>query len=94
MTFLRKSKLDVDKSRSIWYSNKAVAEVNVSAGIAKKKLKSLEKVVDKQQAMWYPTKVAESNTDCESKNFRKKFLTNEMKFAIIAMFRRKAACTL
>ena len=64
-------KKGVDKWESVWYSNKAVAEVTTSAR-------------EKQQK-------AEYRTDRKSKNFLKnlkKFLTNEMKFDRIAMFRR------
>ena len=39
----KRMKKSVDKRRSVWYSNKAVAEVSAPAGTAEKKLKDLEK---------------------------------------------------
>ena len=58
------------------------------AGLLKRSWKTSKKAVDKQRGICYPTKVAVSKTDRESKTSEKKLLTSEMKFAIIAMFRR------
>ena len=58
-------------------------------GLLKRSWKTSKKAVDKQQRICYPNKVAAEHTDREFKNFWKKCLTNEMKFAIIATFRRK-----
>ena len=59
------------------------------AELLKRSWKTSKKAVDKQRRICYPNKVAAEHTDCEFKNFWKKCLTNEMKFAIIATFRRK-----
>ena len=60
-----------------------------------KKLKNFEKKwLTNSDGCVILLKLLLSNTDRESKNFWKKCLTNETKFAKIAMFRRKAACTL
>ena len=54
----KKSKKGVDKWDMLWYSNKAVAEVNTSRerkrirnGLSVKEL--LKKVLDKQNEVWY-----------------------------------------
>ena len=78
----------VDNWESIWYSNKAVAEVSSPAELLKRSWKTSKKAVDKQRRICYPNKVAAEQNGSRVENFWKKFLTNEMKFAIIAMFRR------
>ena len=78
----------VDNWESIWYSNKAVAEVRSLAELLKRSWKTSKKAVDKQRRICYPNKVAAEQNGSRVENFWKKFLTNEMKFAIIAMFRR------
>ena len=78
----------VDICRSIWYSNKAVAEVKAAAGCRKEVEKPRKKQLTNSEGYVILPKLLLSKTDREFKNFWKKFLTNEMKFAIIAMFRR------
>ena len=58
----KKSKKGVDKWDMLWYSNKAVAEVNTSRerkrirnGLSVKEL--LKKVLDKRNEVWYDKKV-------------------------------------
>ena len=58
-------------------------------GLLKRSWKTSKKAVDKQRRICYPNKVATKQCGSRVKNFRKKCLTNEMKFAIIATFRRK-----
>ena len=78
----------VDNWESIWYSNKAVAEVKATAGCRKEVEKPRKKQLTNSEGYVILPKLLLSKTDREFKNFWKKFLTNEMKFAIIAMFRR------
>ena len=89
MIFLKKLEKGVDNWESIWYSNKAVAEVSSPAGLLKRSWKTSKKAVDKQRRICYPNKVAAEQNGSRVENFWKKFLTNEMKFSIIATFRRE-----
>ena len=82
----------------VWYSNKAVSAVStaaarkrrrqrpywnaVSKNFKKSSWQSENGMVNLKSCWWY-------ETDRASKNFWKKYLTNGMKFSIIAMFRRE-----
>ena len=88
--FWKNSKKGVDNCGSVWYSNKAVGAAVPRWAQLKSFVKKLwKKCLTKSGGCVKLKKLLRYEMDRRSKNFWKKFLTSEMKFGIMTMFRRK-----